>query len=65
MPMPTDSPGSLCYRRGRTILTLEDHVETGAVTPEENPDLRPRTRRPALDVVTASRRAEGTRPMRR
>ena len=65
MPMPTDSPGSLCYRRGRTILAVEDHAETGAVAPEENPDLRPRTRRPALNVVTASRRVEGTCPMRR
>ena len=55
MPMPTDSPRSLCYRRGRTILTVEDHVETGAATREEIPDLRPRTRRPALNVVTASR----------
>ena len=65
MPVPTDRPGSLCYRRGRTILVVEDHVETGAVALEENPDLHPRTRRPAPDVAAASRRVEGTCSMRR
>ena len=63
--MPADSPGSLCYRRGRTVFPVEDHVETDTVTPEENLDLRPRTWRPALDIMTTSGRVEGTCPMRR